>query len=322
MEARKTLTLMLAALALTACKYDDSELWEQVNRNTEHYTGIKVDFGDTQRLFMTCGETMAVDFTAEGSDRFTTDNLFTVAPYGWKAEVTLPTRAATGFILNVTAPADAASGAVEGDILVMLDNGQGSTTIGQLTVAACSLTGTELKAGGVQPGELATAIGDRTDLTSVTVTSGTLNETDWAAVKQSKRTLQTIDLEGAAYTGADSNNWIYKDDGAVVYGNTTLITVKLPQGITGLGYRAFIACFSLTSIILQEGLTSIGDSAFAGCKALTTVTCLSPAPPELRDNTFSGCNALTAIYVPAGSVEAYQAATGWSDYAGIIQAIP
>ena len=53
MEARKTLTLMLAALALTACKYDDSELWEQVNRNTEHYTGIKVDFGDTQRLFMT-----------------------------------------------------------------------------------------------------------------------------------------------------------------------------------------------------------------------------------------------------------------------------
>ena len=204
----------------------------------------------------------------------------------------------------------------------MLDNGQGSTTIGQLTVAACSLTGTELKAGGVQPGELATAIGDRTDLTSVTVTSGTLNETDWAAVKQSKSTLQTIDLEGATYTGADSNNWIYKDDGAVVYGNATLITVKLPQGITGLGYRAFIACFSLTSIILQEGLTSIGDSAFAGCKALTTVTCLSTAPPYTSETPFPNCPALTSIYVPAGSVEAYQAATGWSDYADIIQAIP
>ena len=107
-----------------------------------------------------------------------------------------------------------------------------------------------------------------------------------------------------------------------MYGNTTLITVKLPQGITGLGYRAFIACFSLTSIILQEGLTSIGDSAFAGCEALTTVTCLATTPSELRDNTFSGCSALTSIYVPAGSVEAYQAATGWSDYADIIQAIP
>ena len=35
MKARKTLTLLLAALTLAACKYDDSALWEQVNQNTE-----------------------------------------------------------------------------------------------------------------------------------------------------------------------------------------------------------------------------------------------------------------------------------------------
>ena len=36
MKTRKTLTLLLlAALTLAACKYDDSELWEQVNQNTE-----------------------------------------------------------------------------------------------------------------------------------------------------------------------------------------------------------------------------------------------------------------------------------------------
>ena len=36
MKARKTLTLLLlAALTFAACKYDDSELWEQVNQNTE-----------------------------------------------------------------------------------------------------------------------------------------------------------------------------------------------------------------------------------------------------------------------------------------------
>ena len=99
------------------------------------YTGIKVDFGDTPSLLMASGETQTVKFTAEGSDQFTTDNLFTVAPDGWKAEVTLPTRAATEFILTVTAPADATSGAAEGEILVMLDNGQGSTTIGRLKVA-------------------------------------------------------------------------------------------------------------------------------------------------------------------------------------------
>lgn len=41
MEARKTLPLLLAALALTACKYDDSELWEQVNRNSERISATE-----------------------------------------------------------------------------------------------------------------------------------------------------------------------------------------------------------------------------------------------------------------------------------------
>ena len=36
MKARKTLTLLLAALALTACKYDDSALWEQLDQNKEY----------------------------------------------------------------------------------------------------------------------------------------------------------------------------------------------------------------------------------------------------------------------------------------------
>ena len=35
MKARKAFLLLLAALTLAACKYDDSELWEQVNQNTE-----------------------------------------------------------------------------------------------------------------------------------------------------------------------------------------------------------------------------------------------------------------------------------------------
>ena len=35
MKARKAFLLLLAALTLAACKYDDSALWEQVNQNTE-----------------------------------------------------------------------------------------------------------------------------------------------------------------------------------------------------------------------------------------------------------------------------------------------
>lgn len=40
MKARKALLLLLAALTLAACKYDDSELWEQVNQNTEDLTSL------------------------------------------------------------------------------------------------------------------------------------------------------------------------------------------------------------------------------------------------------------------------------------------
>ena len=36
MKARKTLPLLLAVLALTACKYDDSALWEQLDQNKEY----------------------------------------------------------------------------------------------------------------------------------------------------------------------------------------------------------------------------------------------------------------------------------------------
>ena len=35
MKAKNVLILLLAALAMTACDYDDSALWEQVNQNTE-----------------------------------------------------------------------------------------------------------------------------------------------------------------------------------------------------------------------------------------------------------------------------------------------
>lgn len=56
--------------------------------------------------------------------------------------------------------------------------------------------------------------------------------------------------------------------------------------------------------------------------ALTTVTCQATEVPDLGEDAFYGCTNLTAINVPAGSVGTYKTATGWSDYADIIQPIP
>ena len=175
------------------------------------YTGIKLTF-ETPAVHLGYGNTQPVNFTAEGSESFTTDNLFIIAPDGWKAEVTLPTRAATKFILNVTAPADAESGAAEGEILMMLDNQQGNTTIGRIKVDCKS---TNLVMENVTAGALATAIGTRTNLTSITVTSGTLNEADWAAVVKNKAALLYLDLAGATYEGTDKDNLIYNTTGTM-----------------------------------------------------------------------------------------------------------
>ena len=255
------------------------------------YTGIKLTF-DTQALHLGYGDTQPVNFTAEGSDQFTTDNLFIIAPDGWKAEVTLPTRAATEFILTVIAPADATSGAAEGEILMMLDNQQGNTTIGRIKVDCKS---TNLLRNNVTPGALATAIGNRTNLTSITVTSGTLNETDWAAVRKNYAALLYLDLEGATYEGTDKDNLPYYNG----TNDAPLLTVQLPQGITALGENAFRSCSALTTVTLPETLTSIGNYAFLRCSALTSIT-LPDGVTTIGNSTFSNCTSLTSIDLPDG----------------------
>jgi len=69
-------------------------------------------------------------------------------------------------------------------------------------------------------------------------------------------------------------------------------------------------------------LTSIGSSAFNGCRGITNFICRATTPPTLGANAFSMVPTNCSIYVPAESVDTYKAASGWSDRANYIQAIP
>lgn len=272
------------------------------------YTGISLTFNPTS-LSLLYDETKTIECTAEGSAEFTTDNLFVVAPAGWKADIALTRAASTGFTLTVTAPADITSGVATGEILVMLDNKKGSTTIGRIPVAC-----TQITLGNVSKGQLAKLIGSRTDLTSITVTSGTLNDADWNAIRQNEWALQTLDLEGATYNTSDLKyvKMLYIDP-------VPLTTAKLPQGVRVLGIDAFVKCNNLTSIELPASLTKIGLAAFYSCSKLASITCRAAVPPEMSTSVLLDVTSLTEIQVPAGSVDAYKAA--WSAYADKIVAI-
>lgn len=275
------------------------------------YTGISLTFNPTS-LSLLYDETKTIECTAEGSAEFTTDNLFVVAPAGWKADIALTRAASTGFTLTVTAPADIRSGAGTGEILVMLDNKKGSTTIGRIPVAC-----TQITLGNVSEGQLAKLIGSRTDLTSITVTSGTLNDADWNAIKQNEWALRTLDLAGATY---DTSNLKYVK--MLYIDPVPLTTAKLPKGVTVLGIDAFVKCNNLTSIELPASLKKIGLTAFYSCSKLASITCRAAVPPEMSTSVLLDVTSLFEIQVPAKSVDAYQAASEWSNYADKIVAIP
>ena len=294
------------------------------------YTGISLTF-DVPGVSLPYGQTAEIQCIVTGIDNPTADDLYLITvPDGWKASISV------NLILTVTAPADITSGAATGEILVMLDNKKGSTTIGRITV----FCGTELTIDNLQPGQLATLIGSRIDLKSITVTSGEINDDDWEAIKRNKDMLTDLDLAGTTYTGDDAAKFAYTGH---MGDNSTLQTIKLPQGITYIGYFAFNHCSSLTSIDfpvalntignyaffgcsllksieIPSGVTGIGVGAFGDCSSLSTVTFLGETPPvHISNVVFYQCTALSDIYVPAGSVDAYKET--WFEYADKIKAI-
>lgn len=74
-------------------------------------------------------------------------------------------------------------------------------------------------------------------------------------------------------------------------------------------------------LFLPSTLTSIRDNFCEYWTNLIEITCKAITPPPCGNYSFRGLNNLAHIYVPAESVEAYKATSGWSSYANIISAI-
>jgi hypothetical protein len=96
-----------------------------------------------------------------------------------------------------------------------------------------------------------------------------------------------------------------------------LTSIEIPNSVTSIGYGAFWGCSGLTSIEIPNSMTSIDSYAFRGCSGLTSMTVLADNPPAITNNTFQNVPKSIPVYVPCGSVEAYQSAEYWSQFTNI-----
>ena len=94
---------------------------------------------------------------------------------------------------------------------------------------------------------------------------------------------------------------------------------------------AFAYCSKLETITIPETFevfdeVTLGYSTFRGCSNLKTIYLLSPNPPSAPNYYFTdyfiGTPDDLIIYVPRGSLTAYQTAGAWSDMADHIQEMP
>lgn len=130
----------------------------------------------------------------------------------------------------------------------------------------------------------------------------------------------------AANITADMLKGVTKIGRLAFYRYERLKSIEIPNGVTIIYDYAFEYC-NIESIEISSSVTNIYEAAFYGCSKLAIVTVKATTPPDLYvdyddHDPFYGCNLLNAFYVPAESVEAYKAASGWSTYADKIQAIP
>lgn len=97
-----------------------------------------------------------------------------------------------------------------------------------------------------------------------------------------------------------------------------ITSVKLPNTLKEIYTYALAGC-DITELTLPASLTGIGMYGLADCKGLTSLTCLATTPPEAEKYAFLEIDCPnTPLYVPEGSVEAYQNAEEWKKFNPIL----
>jgi len=91
-----------------------------------------------------------------------------------------------------------------------------------------------------------------------------------------------------------------------------LTSVVIPNSVTKIAYRMFSGCSGLTSVVIPNSVTDIGGGAFYGCN-LEFIDCMATVPPfssAWEDYAYEN----TVLYVPKGSLRAYESKDPWRNF--------
>ena len=116
--------------------------------------------------------------------------------------------------------------------------------------------------------------------------TGTLNDDDFACMRETMTVLVDVDLSG-----------INNTSGVNFKNKSNLVRVVLPNNLTSIGDNVFSGCSSLTSFAIPESVTSIGSSAFKDCSSLTSLI-IPESVTSIGNSAFSGCYSLTSLIIP------------------------
>jgi hypothetical protein len=84
--------------------------------------------------------------------------------------------------------------------------------------------------------------------------------------------------------------------GLAFYGQTSLTSVTISNGVASMGNAAFFGCANVTNVTIPNSMTSIAANAFELCTGLASVA-IPAGVTNLGDSVFLSCSGLTAINV-------------------------
>ena len=104
--------------------------------------------------------------------------------------------------------------------------------------------------------------------------------------------------------------------GKYYFGNYWYLdSLTIPEGVSVLKTSAFQNCYSLRTVTIPSSTILIEDYVFADCYPLKTVYNYATAPQSINAGVFDRVNiSKCTLYVPKGYKSAYEAAPVWKDF--------